>query len=109
MVVNIRNKVYLDINETEYKYLYRGFIFYFSSKFYMEKFKNNVENFIKEETLKLNNKYKVKVDIPVILSFSYYKQIEKRGFKIVDDITKSNVEIEGLINNLESVIDYEME
>ena len=58
------------------------FMFYFSSKFYMDKFKKEYPEYIKNETLKLNVRYKMIVYADEMLLLSYYKQIEKRGFKV---------------------------
>lgn len=74
--------IYLDLSESEYKYNYEGLTFYFSSVKYLEKFESNVEKFITEETMKLEIKYKIYVDFRKYLAISYYKQIEKRGFRI---------------------------
>lgn len=77
------NGIELDIEKSEYKYLFEDYIFYFSSEFYMNKFKNEVREFILLETIKLQNKYKVKLNLTLYLAVSFYKKIEKRGFRIV--------------------------
>ena len=86
-----KNGICLKINESEYKCLKFGLIFYFSSKLYLDKFKNNVEKYVEEESIKLNNKYKILSNFEIYLAISYYKKIEQRGFYIYDDI--KNVEI----------------
>ena len=53
------NGIYLNLKESEYKLNYNGLIYYFSSELYMNKFKNNVKQFIVEETAKLKTKYKI--------------------------------------------------
>lgn len=85
------NGIYLDLRESEYKVKKLGLTFYFSSKFYMEKFKNNVEYYMHNETLKLYNKYHVTFNFKIFLAISYYKKVEKRGFRIVDNINKKEL------------------
>lgn len=58
------------------------FMFYFSSSFYKTKFLKEYPDYIKNETLKLNVKYKMLVDADEMLLLAFYKQIEKRGFKV---------------------------
>lgn len=77
------NGIELDLNKSEYKFIFEDFIFYFSSEFYMNKFKNGVQQFILLETIKLQNKYKLKINLNLYLAVSFYKRIEKRGFRVV--------------------------
>lgn len=97
--------IYYNLDETEYTYTYDDLKFYFSSIKYLEKFKNNYINYIKNETLKLNSKFKCIINLDNILLINLYKLIETRGFKVkykgielidiyvcemVIDITRSN-------------------
>ena len=50
------------------------FMFYFSSSFYKNKFEKEYPDYVRNETLKLNVRYKMIVYAD--------KQIEKRGFKV---------------------------
>lgn len=59
-----------------------NFMFYFSSDFYRKKFENEYKDYIKNETLKLNVKYRMIVYADEMLLLSFYKMIEKRGFKV---------------------------
>lgn len=77
-----KNGIYLDLKESEYKINYNGLIYYFSSELYMNKFQNKVKQFIIEETAKIKAKYKVNIYLDTMLSISFYKRIEKRGFRI---------------------------
>ena len=76
------NGFYLDLKESEYKFNFEGLTYFFSSELYMNKFKNNVKNFIEEETLKLRLKYKINLVFSTMLAISYYKKTEKRGYRI---------------------------
>lgn len=87
------NGIYLDLKESEYKLNYNGLIYYFSSELYMNKFKNNVKQFIVEETAKLKTKYKINIYFDTMLTIAYYKKIEKRGFRIVYKINEKETEL----------------
>lgn len=79
--------VFIDTKYSDIKYKFNNITFYFSSKFYKEKFKNNVEDYIENEIAKFNNKHtnKITVDnIELFINFftiDYYKKIEKRGWR----------------------------
>lgn len=76
------NGVELNIKESIYKFEFQEYIFYFSSEFYLKRFKDKVEEFIKLENIKLKNKYKVNIDLSLYFAVCLYKKIEKRGFYI---------------------------
>lgn len=86
------SKVYNDINKSEYIYIFKDLIFYFSSEFYMNKFIRELDKYINDEELKLKIRYNVNFEIPSILALSLYKKIEKRGFKVLynDSILYAN-------------------
>ena len=94
------NGICLDLNESKYKILKYGIIFYFSSKLYLQKFENNVEKYVKEETLKLKNKYKININFDLYLAISYYMKVEKRGFYIFDDIKKTEINKDCILINV---------
>ena len=79
------NKVYNDLNKSPFKVDYDGFELYFSSAFHRNKFKNNVDDYIKEETLKFKNRYKVNITMFDIFVIAYYKKCENRGFRVYRD------------------------
>ena len=58
------------------------FMFYFSSDFYKKKFENEYKEYLRNETLKLNVRYKMIVCADEMLLLSFYKMVEKRGFKV---------------------------
>lgn len=86
-----KNGICLNLEESNYKILKYGVIFYFSSLLYLEKFEKEVENYINTETIKLRNKYKVDNDFTLYLAISFYKKIEKRGFYIYDEVNKRKI------------------
>ena len=78
-----KNGIYLDLKESEYKINYNGLIYYFSSELYLNKFKSNIKQYIIEETAKIKAKYKINIYFDTMLTLSFYKKIEKRGFRVV--------------------------
>lgn len=79
-----KNGIELDLRKTKYSYEFGEYIFYFSSKLYLTKFKEGVLNYIILENAKITNKYKIKINVTSYLSVSFYKKIEKRGFRVID-------------------------
>ena len=86
----------LNIKESNYFTLKYGLIFYFSSELYLNKFLNNVDNFVTIESLKMKNKYQINSNLELYFAISYYKKIEKRGFYIYDDALKREITEENL-------------
>lgn len=83
--------IYNDIEDSTY-YLEVGKLrLYFSSEFNLNRFSRNFENYIKEENLKIENKYQVNLLANYYLLISYYKKIEKRGFRVENNITNARV------------------
>lgn len=74
----------LNIKESKYIFVVDGLMLYFSSNFNKERFISNYNAYLDEENIKLENKYKVNIDLKRLLIVSFYKKIEKRGFYIVD-------------------------
>ena len=85
--------VELDFEKTPFTITKDGLKFYFSSSFNQRRFNFRVDDFIVQETLKLNNRYKVKANYTLILMIAFYKRIEKRGFRVeFEDGKKLNSE-----------------
>ena len=74
--------IYYDLNESVYTFQYDRLTFYFSSNYYLEKFKSSYISYLKQETLKLSSKYKCCVYGDEMILLSLYKNIEKRGFRV---------------------------
>lgn len=64
---------------------------YFSSEFNKNRFLKNYKTYIDEENAKLENKYHVKIVANYYLLVAYYKKIEKRGFRLENNITNARV------------------
>lgn len=76
--------VYLDIYESDYYFDFDGVRYYFSSQFYLKKFKDNIINYVNENSIKLKLRYKININFDLFFSLSYYKKIEKRGFRVIE-------------------------
>ena len=74
--------IYLDLNDSTYFYRVNDYKFYFSSKFYREKFIKEMNSYCKEEKIKLENRLKTSISNSSFLLFVLYSKIEKRGFRI---------------------------
>ena len=75
--------VYNDINESIYTFKYDNLVFYFSSKFYQEKFIREYCDYLKDEIIKLKIKFKCNIYCDEMILLLLYKRIEKRGFKVL--------------------------
>lgn len=87
----MRAKVYNDIDDSNYFINVGKLKLYFSSEFNMNRFIKGYEIYIKEENLKIENKYHTKIKANYYLLFAYYKKVEKRGFRIENSITNARV------------------
>lgn len=81
--MKMRSIIYNDLNDSNYIFSYNNLDFYFSSRFYLEKFKNKYLDFLKDENDKLNIKFMGKIKCDEMILILLYKKIEKRGFKIL--------------------------
>lgn len=86
------NVIYYDIDKSPYKYETVYFDFYFSSQFYLNKFKREVYEYIDIEQNKLKVKFRHLVSFERILMLDYYTKVEKRGFKVYDKLKEKFVE-----------------
>lgn len=83
--------VELDLKESDFIYNYSGFSFVFSSKFYLKKFSENIEHYILEENAKIKNKYSLNFNFDLFFAISFYKKIEKRGFRVLKQGTEKEI------------------
>lgn len=77
-----KNGIEFNLNKSNYKIKKGAITFYFSSKLYLEKFKNNVDEYIENESRKINAKYNVDISLYNYFMVAFYCKIEKRGFLI---------------------------
>lgn len=87
----MRSIVYNNINDSVFFIDIGKCRIYFSSEFNKSRFLKNYKNYIDEENAKLENKYHVKIVANYYLLFAFYKKIEKRGFRIENNITNDKV------------------
>lgn len=94
-------KIYYNIDETDYKVSTIYLDFYFSSEFYAHKFKTNYAAYVENEQNKLKVKFGQHINFIQILLLDYYKKIEKRGFRVYDNLQrkyiKADYQIKGCI------------
>lgn len=82
--------IYNNIKESRYKYQYGRLTFYFSSEFYLEKFRKNLNQVIKTETEKLKIKFSCNIIADEMILLSYYKKLEKRGYRVYIETEAGN-------------------
>lgn len=87
----MRAKVYNDIDTSTFFIDIGKCRLYFSSEFNMNRFLKNYSSYCDEETRKIENKYHVKISANYYLLFAFYKKIEKRGFRIENNVTNQRV------------------
>ena len=87
----MRAIVYNDINESTFFIDIGKCRLYFSSEFNKKRFLKDYNSYINEEKMKLENKYHVKIEANYYLLFAFYKRIEKRGFRIENNITNARI------------------
>lgn len=79
--------IYYDIKESDYytklNINNEEIVLYFSSNFLKKKFLDNIATYIHNENIKLSILYKIDIDATKLLILSYYKKLEKRGFRVL--------------------------
>lgn len=83
--------IFNNIDESDYVYNIDGLTFFFSSNLYKEKFIKGLKDYLFYEQLKLKQKYNVNCNFDLYFMISFYKKIEKRGFKIIENTTKKQL------------------
>lgn len=79
------NKVYNDLKKTIFKAKveeYPEYTFYFSSAFHRNKFLKEYQEYIKNENMKFNNRYKLKFEMSELFLLLFYRKCETRGFRV---------------------------
>ena len=79
--------IYYDLKESDYVVILnvnnKEIRLFFSSLFIRKKFIENIYEYIKNQNMKLSSMYKLNIDLTEMLLLSYYKKIEKRGFRVL--------------------------
>ena len=89
----MRSIVYNDISKSIFSHKVGDLIFYFSSEFNKRRFVDGYLYYINDEKHKIENKYNIQFDMPNLLLISYYKKIEKRGYRVINNKTNELVEL----------------
>jgi hypothetical protein len=74
--------IYYNLEESEYRYIIDDFEFVFSSLFYLNLFKINLDSWLLYEQERLNNKLKNNINLKEVILLNHYREIEKRGFLV---------------------------
>lgn len=88
------NRVYLDLNESPFKFEFNELTLVFSSERYLNIFLRDYEEYLKNETLKLTSKYNINILTNYFFIIILYLKIERRGFKVLyknTDLKKENL------------------
>lgn len=89
-------RIYLSVNDSDIYYRHLNFKFYFSSRAIRERFIKKIEDYSKNENLKLQYKFpNVTFDVlsfDKFFSLFLYSKLEKRGFKVevLENLEKEN-------------------
>ena len=75
--------IYLDLEFSDYVFKDDNFEYYFSSKLYLDKFKETYLTDISLNEIKFHLKHDVLINFDLPLAISLYKKIEKRGFRVL--------------------------
>lgn len=87
----MREKIYLYLEDSTYQYDIYNITLYFSSKFYLEKYKEEIYDYIDTQTNRLRIKYKCNINAQRMLAIAYYKKVEKRGFLAYDNAADKEI------------------
>lgn len=83
-----RPKIYANLEKSEFTFETEKYKFYFSSKFYLTKFADEILAFRKKVKDKFTTLYLMPVELNDYADIVYYNKVEKRGFHIVSRETK---------------------
>lgn len=80
----MKSNVCYNLFKSPYYTQYLTHQFYFSSLFNKKRFDAKLQDFIENENSKINSKFHCEVNAKIVLAICLYKQIEKRGFYILN-------------------------
>lgn len=75
--------IYLNLKESPFVYEKYGIKFYFSSEFYRKKFRDCARQFVDEENMKLEVRFKNPINAQLYLLLVFYRKVEKRGYRVI--------------------------
>lgn len=75
-------KIYYNLYESKYMFVYEEYIFVFSSQFYLNNFRKKYKEYLIREKEKLECRFQSTIKCEVVLLIELYRKIEKRGFLI---------------------------
>ena len=96
-----------DLKISPYREYRNGFIFYFSSPSHREKFMKEVRK--REDWLNdsLSRRFKIEMHVNVLADIQLYRQIETRGFYIINELGEEfgeswQIRLDGMLTSAES-------
>lgn len=93
-----------DLKRSNYKFSFNGLTYYFSTPKNVERFSKGLHEYIEQEQIKFQNRYKTTIKLKTFLIIEYYRKIEKRGFRIYDELSKK--EITENVKFINSILEY---
>lgn len=94
-----KNGVELNLRKSKYTLEKDCITFYFSSEFYLKKFKDKVEEFVELENRKFESRYNMPINLRYYFLVVFYKRTEKRGFLIkYNNVFVENTEFLGVFS-----------
>lgn len=91
--MRISKNIFYNIEESTIFYKFDGLIFYFSSDFNLDRFTRGLQTYINTNNMKLSARYGINIELDRFFAINYYKQIEKRGRKILKQDTKEELNL----------------
>lgn len=83
----MRNKIYHNLGESDYKVRYSNILFYFSSPIYARKYEERVNKYVEEQIQKFQSRYHSKIKLSMsremsqYFAIALYRKIETRGVR----------------------------
>jgi len=78
-----RSGIYYDLSESNFLFVVDPFVFVFSSALNKKKFREQINEFIKENNEKMIKRFGIICNTKYLSAMLLYKKIEHRGFYIV--------------------------
>lgn len=79
------NGVCYALHESPYFVWWRGYTFFFSSDSHARKFRNEVAMKCAWLDDSFRRRFKYDIQVPLLATFQFYRQVETRGFFVVSD------------------------
>lgn len=85
---------FTDIEESDITCIFDKYTLYFTSEFNKNKFIKEVKDYIYIEELKIKTRYNLNIYLGCYFALVLYKKIQKKGTKVVNNITHKKIDID---------------